>query len=502
MRDIQAQEYFYFRAFGKQISVPVVIMTSFVKDNNKHITEMGKKANWYGHNPDTIQCIIQDQVPMVAIDGQWVALSPLTLDMRPGGHGVIWKLAEDSGSFQWLRAHGIKECLVRQVNNPLCGLDNNLSAFLGYGTSHHKAFGFASIPSKPGLSEGLNILSIKPDNTAAISNIEYTQFSTLKSLRPDLFKERACPANTNTLFVNIAAIEKAVRKNPFPGTIVNAKATPEALKNLSTKKIAARLECSMQNIADELSSPPDSLSTFLLLQEREKLMSVAKKAFSPSQSPAETPESCYYDWLNACRRILKDHCGFTLPKEQTLEEYLKDGPAFTFSFNPALGPFWEVIGQKVHTGSLAPRSDLTLDLAEISCTNLNVDGCLSIKALDPTGPASKNQGTTFSNKVGRALLTNVTVRNKGFASRTASDALKKSTKPEEQFEIILEGFSEVVAKDVTITGPLYLFVPDGQRATITATPSGEPDITFELIITPSWTYTISWTPGTPPVLTK
>lgn len=510
LRDIEAQEYFHYQVFGKQISLPVVIMTSFVKDNNKHITDMGKKANWYGHNPEAIQIIIQDQVPVVALDGEWVTMAPLTLDMKPGGHGIIWKLAKDSGTFQWLRSRNCSSFVVRQVNNPFVGLDNTLPVFIGYGITHHKAFGFASIPSRPGLSEGLNILAFKPDNTAAISNIEYTQFATLKNLRPDLFKEGACPANTNALFGNISAIEKAVKRNPFPGTIVNAKATPEALRNLGTKKISARLECSMQNIADELSSPvtpntvpdKDSLATFLLLQEREKLMSVAKKAFIPAQSPLETPESCYYDWLKACRRLLTENCGFTLPKEQTLEEYLKEGPSFTFSFNPALGPFWEVIGQKVHTGTLSSGSDLTLDIAEISCNNLDLSGSLSIKALAPTGPLSEKEGTIFSNKVGRALLKNVTIQNKGFDSRTATQALKKSSKPQEQVEIILEGFSEVVAQDVTITGPLYLFVPDGQRATISSTPSGEPDITFELISSPSWTYSISWEPGTAPIFTK
>lgn len=509
MRDIEAQEYFYYRAFGKQISLPVVIMTSFTKNNNQHIVAMGKKNNWYGHNVHAIQIITQDQVPMVSLDGQWVTTAPFTLDMKPGGHGVIWKLAQESGSFQWLRSHGATSFIVRQVNNPLVGLDMNIASLLGYGTSHHKAFGFISIPSRPGLSEGLNILSIKPDNTAAISNIEYTQFTELKTTRPDLFKEGACPANTNTLYANIAAIEDAVRKNPFPGTIVNAKATPEALKNASTKKIAARLECSMQNIADTFSSPftensrkdPNSLTTFLLLQEREKLMSVAKKAFCPPQSVTETPESCYYDWLQACRRMLKDHCGFTLPKEQTLEEYLKDGPAFTFSFNPAIGPFWNVIGQKIHGGTLFPHADLTLDLAEISCSHLTLDGSLSIKALSPIG-SQEEAGTIFSDKVGRAFLENVTIKNEGFVSRTATEALNKSTKPKEQCEIILEGFSEIVAKDVTITGPLYLFVPNGQRAILSATPSGEPDITFELISTPSWTYSIDWLPGKPPVLTK
>lgn len=514
MRDVQAQEYFYYQVFGKQISVPVVIMTSLAKHNNERIEEMGKNAFWYGHKPSYVQRIIQEQVPMVSLTGEWVMNAPLDIDVRPGGHGVVWKLAKDSGTFSWLRGKGIDTLIVRQVNAPATGLDGSIPTFLGYGLTKKKAFGFASIPSRPGMSEGLNILSIKKDDdvaAAAISNIEYTQFAALKNLRPDLFKEGACPANTNTLFANINAIEKALEKNAFPGTIVNVKATPENLKSANSKKIAARLECSMQNIADELASPinpkdlpninPDLLSTFLMLQEREKLMSVCKKAFVPGQSPAETPEHCFYDWCKMMRKVLTEHCNFSVPPEQSLEDYLKNGPVFTFYYNPCMGPFWEVIGQKVHNGSIAPRSELILDLAEISCDNLTLDGSLRVTAQEATGPKTKD-GQIFSERAGRALFQNVKVINKGFSSRTAEEALKRSKKPEETCEIILEGFSEVVAKDVTISGPIYLFVPNGQRATISSLPSGDIDIVFELIDKPSWAYDVSWTPGSAPRLTK
>lgn len=34
---------------------------------------------------------------------------------KPGGHGVIWKLAYDKGIFQWFYDHGRKGATVRQV---------------------------------------------------------------------------------------------------------------------------------------------------------------------------------------------------------------------------------------------------------------------------------------------------------------------------------------------------------------------------------------------------
>lgn len=35
--------------------------------------------------------------------------------MKPGGHGVIWKLMIDTGVFDWLAAQGREAAIVRQI---------------------------------------------------------------------------------------------------------------------------------------------------------------------------------------------------------------------------------------------------------------------------------------------------------------------------------------------------------------------------------------------------
>lgn len=50
-----------------------------------------------------------------AEDGQWLVTGPLVPVCKPGGHGVIWKLAYDKGVFQWFYSHGRKGATVRQV---------------------------------------------------------------------------------------------------------------------------------------------------------------------------------------------------------------------------------------------------------------------------------------------------------------------------------------------------------------------------------------------------
>jgi hypothetical protein len=47
-----------------------------------------------------------------------------------------------------------------------------------------------------------------------------------------------------------------------------------------------------------------------------------------------------------------------------VEEYLENGPGFVFVYHPALGPLWEVIGQKLHGGTLARGAEVALEVSE------------------------------------------------------------------------------------------------------------------------------------------
>ena len=511
VRDVEAQSYWHYSTFGKQIICPIVLMTSSDKKNDQRIVAMGEQGQWFGHRSDAFFRMVQPQVLLVDFEGKWVSDGPLNLVLKPGGHGVIWKLAQDSGAFRWLRERRVDTAVVRQINNPLASLDDSFFTLVGYGLKHNKSFGFASCPSRPGFAEGLNILSINPSDGAAISNIEYTYFKTLQASYPQLFENSSCPANTNILFAYLPAIEKALHKDPIPGIIVNPKTAVEIIRHgILEKKMAARLESSMQNIADSFRVPfdphasakeqKDSLSTFLNLYDREKLISVTKKAYIEGQTLYETPESCFYDWTKAMRKLLSDYCQFTLPPEQTIEQFLQKGPEITFTFNPALGPLWEVIGQKFSHGSLAPGAEVELEIAELSCSGLTVDGTLKIIAKQPLGPIMKDGSCQFSDRAGRAQLRNCIIMNQGMSSRNIEDILKGKQEHTEECALILEGFSELIAENVTIKGDFHLTVPDGKRAHLTQDPSGTLSVQFEDIDRPSWKYKINWDPSTAPQL--
>jgi len=508
IRDALAQEYWYYRSFGKQLQIPIIVMSSQEKNNDHYIQQMWAEADWFERPKDKVRRIVQPLVPLIDLNGAWVVTAPLELALKPGGHGVIWKLSQDSGAFHWLKRQNIEHTIVRQINNPLAALDYSLFALGGYGATNRKAFGFLSCPSRPGMAEGLNVLSVR-DSKATISNIEYTHFACLKEVMPHLFKEGAFPANTNVIYANVQGIEKALRTDPFPGMVVNAKTTVSYEKNgEEIRTQAGRLESSMQNMTDAMLSSinpknpttPEDLSTFLLLQNRDKFFSVAKNAFTPGKSSKETPQAALFDWNTSLCNLLENECHFTIPKRQTVDEFIKDGPAITFNFHPALGPIWTVISQKLSHGTIQEKSELELEIAEISCHNLRLDGSLRVLAKEPLGSTVPQQGVSFGPNVGRARLNNVSVTNKGIKDHSVDHALYATFEREESCSIILEGFSEVEADGLSIIGPFHLVVPDGQRAHLTQEPSGEITTTFESISQPSWQYSVEWNPDSAPQL--
>lgn len=52
-----------------------------------------------------------------AADGRWMVSQPLGLVLKPGGHGVIWKLASDEGVFAWFSGWERKAAIVRQIRS-------------------------------------------------------------------------------------------------------------------------------------------------------------------------------------------------------------------------------------------------------------------------------------------------------------------------------------------------------------------------------------------------
>ncbi|CAI7812542.1 unnamed protein product, partial [Closterium sp. NIES-53] len=218
LRDLEAREYLHFRVFGEQHVTPVAIMTSAAKKNHQRVLALLQQHNWFGRGEHNFRLFQQPLVPTVAAeDGRWLASGPLSPVLKPGGHGVIWKLAADEGVFDWLRSKGRKAAVIRQISNPLAATDMTLLALSGVGLHGNKKFGFASCDRNVGTAEGVNVLAEQQQADGSwaygLTCIEYTEFEKLgisdAPVAPGSSRSKY-PANTNVLFADLHAVEMAV----------------------------------------------------------------------------------------------------------------------------------------------------------------------------------------------------------------------------------------------------------------------------------------------------
>lgn len=471
VRDLEAREYLYYKLFHEQLKTPIVLMTSKEKSNDKEIQKILEDASFFGRGKENFLQLIQPLTPVIAIDGNWSAANPLELILKPGGHGVIWKLANDNGAFTWLEEKGRSSLIVRQINNPLAGLDYGLLTLCGYGMSHQMAFGFASCPRRLDAQEGMNVLK-ETKEKALITNVEYTE---LFKCSHKVEAQALFPANTNILYAKIQEIKEAVKRLPIPGMLVNMKLVVQTIRdNKKVELQAARLESTMQNIADTLSSK----TTFITMNDRAKIISVTKKSYESSGHINDTPDGALYDLLLANQKLLKEQCGFEVAPLNTPVEYLKKGPSVLILYHPALGPLYSIIKEKVRHGKLYDGSELQLEIAELSLRDLELEGSLLITAKRVTG---KMEGDLllFSEEVGRCHLHNVKVKNKGIDREQSSCYWKNDIVRKEALKITLEGRSEFYAENVEFHGNFEIFVPDETRAIARKGAHGNAEIVFE-----------------------
>lgn len=65
------------------------------------------------------------------------------------------------GVFDWLQGQGRSAALVRQISNPMAGVDTTLLALAGTGFSGRRGFGFMSCDRVVGAAEGMNVLKVR-----------------------------------------------------------------------------------------------------------------------------------------------------------------------------------------------------------------------------------------------------------------------------------------------------------------------------------------------------
>ena len=516
LRDTQAREYLAWRVTGVQHVTPVALMTSCAKGGDGRVRRLLEKADWYGRGASSFRLICQPLVPLVAAaDGRWLVNGEATVELRPGGHGALWKCLADSGAFDWLAQRGARSALVRQISNPLAGTDGTLLALGGAGAASGASFGFACCPRRPGTAEGVVASVSRPVNASTIATashvtcIEYTEFDAA-GLSPAALD--ALPANSNLLYVDlptVAAAVTATRADPaspaaaaaaaaaatdpsfalptvgsLPGLVFNASKTVTVAGH-AAPVAAGRLESTMQNVVDFF-PPAAAAATFAVTGPRRVVTSSAKRARKPGGPLAQTPDGSFLDLARNGAAVLRA-CGVAGVPEDAAFDTPSAADGFLpllFTFHPALGPVWDVVAQKVSGGDVAPGSELSLDLAEACVAGLSLAGSLRVIATAPLGHAVAGDAASigarrlvFSYRGGRARIQHVRVRNAGVDWTAPTNVPWRGRLARvEGVTVTLRGRAEFDAAGVDISGSALFDVPDSHRLTLRPGPGGRSDI--------------------------
>lgn len=502
VNDLQAKEYLHYKLFGERLCTPIAMMTSYEKENHWQIIKIFEEQNWFGRSKESFRFFSQPLVPTMDQQGNWCLQGPLQLLLKPGGHGVIWKVALENGIFDWFYKSNKQKALVRQINNLAAGLDYGLLAFTGIGCREDKKMGFASCPRVAKTSEGMNVLIEHPQSKQyVLTNVEYCDFKKYQIADEPLSEtEPFSPfsSNTNLLFVDLNAIEEAVKLLPIPGMLVNLKKMQicDHVGQIKEEEVV-RLESTMQNIADafvqsssdplHLTSHHRHLNSYLTFNQRPKTISALKREFTFGSTLTETPEGCYLDLLQNARDLLVNYCKMQVPDVVDPLHFFIHGPSFIFQYHPALGPLYSIIAQKMSKGRIAFGSELRLEIADVFIQRLDLNGSLLIHAKNLMGHNVSEGLLEYSNQTGKCILKNVSIRNQGIDREASNIYWKNEIQYKESCVIELEGSAEFVAENVCLEGNLKISVPHGKRLIAIDTPQGiqwkEEDISK-----PTWTW--------------
>jgi len=480
IRDLQAYEYLFYKLFQERIHIPIALMTSQEKDNHRYIYDIIASHQWFGRPADSFHFFMQPLVPVITEEGNWSLKESLVLTLKPGGHGVMWKLAKDKGVFNKLASQGYHQAFIRQINNPIANTDHAILALIGMGSAQNKSFGFLSCERILSSAEGANVLIEEKTSEGysyCISNVEYTDFNRKTIGEIPLYEGSAYskyPSNTNILYVNISAVEKALELCSIPGALINMKTFVPFIDScgVKTEIKGGRLECTMQNIADYIQDQKsdqidslqnlDALQTFIVFSDRIKTISTTKKSFKINESVLDTPEQAYYDLQHNNRELFEKRCDFSIPTLLSFEMYLQKGPTSLILFHPCLGPLYSIIAQKIRKGCFAKNAELQLEIVEIDIENLDLEGSLIIECVDPLGIMSCSNPLNY-NPSGNCTLKNVTIRNKGIDRQLTKNYWKNQLIRHEKVHILLHEGAEFHAENLNLTDSHIFEIPAYHR---------------------------------------
>lgn len=270
----------------------------------------------------------------------------------------------------------------------------------------------------------------------------------------------------------------------LPGMVLNIKKpiVYEDYFGFQHSVSGGRLECTMQNIADNFFNTyasrcykgvEDVLDTFIVYNERRRVTSSAKKKRKHAdKSLHQTPDGSLLDIMRNAYDLLSQ-CDIKMPEIEGNDRYADSGPPFLVLLHPALGPLWEVSRQKFYGGSISMGSELQLEIAEFLWRNVQLDGSMIVIAENVMGSTRIDENgepmLQYGHRCGRCKLQNVKVQNKGINWNSGDNIYwKHDVQRFEALKIILHGNAEFEATDVILQRNHVFEVPNGYKMKISS----------------------------------
>ncbi len=441
VRDVRGLEYLAEKLTGRPHKIPLMFMTSLEKQNHEQVVKCLTLHNFFGKSPQDFLVASQPLVPVIDEEGHFVLTAPLKLFLKPGGHGAIWKVALQHKAFEWFEKRGVSYFFLRQINNPIGGVDKHLIALLGQGIFEQKAFGFSVCERRVKSHEGM-VARIEMGKVEWIGNIEYTDFKK-RGIQDEPEKSSssysAFPANTNILFANLKSVKEAALANPHPGLLLNPKL------EVSQGVMGGRLESAMQHIGDIFTVPLNQKEcpTFVMFNKRHKTISPIKRGFT--ESILETPFAALYDTLQLARELFKEKLLVDLPKLPEEGHFCEGVAPFMITYHPALGPLYDVIAQKIQRGHISFGSELVLEIAELEMRDFDLKGSFIVEAEELTG---------------RCYMNHCKIVNRGVSSMGVQEVARGEVNRLESLHIKILGNGEFFAENVVFEGTFEIVVKE------------------------------------------
>ncbi len=183
------------------VVVPWYLMTS--RENNEETVAFFEKNNYFNYPKEAVKFFIQDEIPMIDMQGKVIFTENGLIKQAANGHGGVFESMFKSGVVDDIKKKNIEWIFIGPVDNPLVQMTDELMLGLAI--------------EKNAMAVGKSIVKLNPEEKVGVfckknnnpSVVEYTEITKeMSEMRDDNGELLYGESHINCNLFNIKAIEK------------------------------------------------------------------------------------------------------------------------------------------------------------------------------------------------------------------------------------------------------------------------------------------------------